>query len=424
MDTRLPAATEAALRFEEQILPNGLAVRLLRMPDYGAVHAIYATRFGSINRAFEHGGKSVVLPAGVAHFLEHKMFENADGVDAFSLYAETGAVANAYTGFDRTSYIFTATNQIDKNLDILLSFVGHPHFTRATVQKEQGIIAQEIGMYDDHAEMRCFYALLECLYHNHPVRDDIAGTVGSIAEITPELLYTCTDAFYNPSNMALCAAGNLTMEQLLDAVERAGLPAEKAAPTRRVFPEEPLTIAEKERRFKMAVAMPLFALGFKEKPVAGNSTHTEAVCDILGELLCGETSRLYRRLYDEGLVQPGFGGEYGHNDGCLYHMFSGESNQPEKVRDAILEEIVRQRREGIDPRQFDTCKRMMYGEAVAELESVQQVAGHLSTSYFRGRTPAAELAAIADMTLQDVEAALDEMLNEKRSAFVVVEPTV
>jgi len=123
-------------------------------------------------------------------------------------------------------------------------------------------------------------------------------------------------------------------------------------------------------------------------------------------------------------VQPGFGGEYGHNDGCLYHMFSGESNQPEKVRDAILEEIVRQRREGIDPRQFDTCKRMMYGEAVAELESVQQVAGHLSTSYFRGRTPAAELAAIADMTLQDVEAALDEMLNEKRSAFVVVEPTV
>jgi predicted Zn-dependent peptidase len=236
MINALPPAAERALRFEQAEMPGGLVLRLLPMPQYGAVHAIYATRFGSINRAFEQNGSSVVLPAGMAHFLEHKMFENEDGADAFALFGETGASANAYTGFDRTSYIFTATSQIDRNLDILLSYVGHPHFTAATVQKEQGIIAQEIGMYEDSPEMRSAFGLLECLYHHHPVRDDIAGTVASIAEITPELLYSWTDAFYNPANMALCVAGNVTMEQLVAAVVRGGLPAKKAPPTHRRFP--------------------------------------------------------------------------------------------------------------------------------------------------------------------------------------------
>ena len=214
MQTDLPKAAQNALRFEEKKLPNGLVVRLLPMPEYGAAHVIYAAGFGSIDRNFKSKKESVNLPAGVAHFLEHKMFENEDGVDAFALYGETGASANAYTGFDRTSYIFTASSQIEKNLDILLSFVGHPHFTAETVAKEQGIIGQEIKMYEDHAELRCVFALLECLYHNHPVRDDIVGTVESISHITPQLLYACTDAFYNPGNMSLCAAGDISMEQL------------------------------------------------------------------------------------------------------------------------------------------------------------------------------------------------------------------
>lgn len=422
MRLELPKAARQALEFEETRLPGGLAVRLLPMPSYGAAHVIYAAGFGSIHRAFRQEGTEMLLPAGVAHFLEHKMFENADGVDAFTLYGQTGASANAYTGFDRTSYIFTATGKMDENLDILLSFVSHPHFTEATVAKEQGIIGQEIKMYDDHAELRCIFALLECLYHNHPIRDDIVGTVDSIGIITPDILYACTKAFYNPSNMALCAAGNLTMDQLLAAVQCAGVADLPAPPTTRIFPAEPDTVAEAERAFTMPVSMPIFGVGFKELPPEGDTTRLEVVCDLLTELLCGETSALYRRLYDEGLIQPGFGGEYGCFEGCLHFMFTGESAEPERVREELFKEIERQRREGIDPAHFETCKRMMYGEALADLESVERVASQLSGSYFRGRTPLEELSALASVTVDDVNDALHSMLRADKTAFVVVRP--
>ncbi|MFV0414642.1 MAG: EF-P 5-aminopentanol modification-associated protein YfmH [Oscillospiraceae bacterium] len=422
MNTNLPKAVQTALAFEEVILPNGLAVRVLPMPEYKAVHAIYATRFGSINRVFQKNGAKVQLPAGIAHFLEHKMFENENGVDAFTLYAETGASANAYTGFDATSYIFTASSEIDKNLDILLSFVGHPHFTKETVDKEQGIIAQEIKMYEDNADLRAAYALLECLYHNHPVRDEIAGTVETIAEITPEVLYSCTDTYYTPANMVLCAAGGITMAQLLAAVERAGLSAERAEKPVSLFPEEPAAVAAPWREFSMEVSMPLFAIGFKETPPTGDTTKTEVVCDMLTELISGETSSLYRRLYDEGLVQPGFDGDYGVHENCLYFMFSGEGPNPKKVREELLAEIERQRREGVDAAQFETCKKMMYGAAIADLESLERVASTLSGSYFHGRTPAEELAAIAALTIEDVNGALQTMLQQNASATVVINP--
>lgn len=417
----LPKAVRDALVFEEKILPNGLALRVLPMPEFKAAHVIYATNFGSINRGFEQGGKRVDLPAGVAHFLEHKMFESEDGVDAFALYAETGASANAYTGFERTSYIFTATKDIDRNLDILLSLVGKPHFTPETVAKEQGIIGQEIKMYEDIADMRAAFAMLDGLYHNHPVKDEIVGTVESIAEITPEMLYACCEAFYNPANMVLCAAGNITMGQLEAAVERAGLPPERPAETKRIFPQEPTPVAKKQQELTMPIAMPIFALGFKETPAEGDTTKAEVVCDLLTELLCGETSPLYRRLYDEGLVS-GFGADYGCHDGCLYMMFSGESEQPELVRQEIFKEIERQRTEGIDRAQFELCKKMMYGAAIADLESVERVASLLSVSYFYGRTPAQELDAIAGVTLQDVQDGLAAMLREENSSSAIVRP--
>ena len=422
MQSSLPEAARLAMDFEEVILPNGLCVRLLPMPDYGAVHAIYATRFGSIDRAFSQSGTQHSIPSGVAHFLEHKMFENEDGVDAFSLYAATGAAANAYTSFDRTSYIFTATTDLERNLDILLSFVGHPHFTRETVEKELGIIAQEIGMYRDNAEMRCFFGILESLYHHHPIRDDIAGTVESIGTISPEMLYACTDAFYAPANMGLFVAGNLSMSQLLAAVNRAALPAQKAPPVQRSFPAEPTAVARPEHRFSMPVSMPLFALGFKETPLEGPSVETEVLADLLGELLFGESSTLYRRLYDEGLVQPDFGCEFGLHDGCFHFVVSGESEKPETVREMVLAEIERQRTEGISAEQFDICKKMMYGESIADLESVERVASLLSSSYFRGRTPAMELAAIAGATREDTQNALNRWFSIDRSAFLVIDP--
>ena len=207
---------------ERYVLPSGLTVLVRPMPGYAAAHAIVAARFGSIDLHFRLGEEELTLPAGVAHYLEHKMFESEEG-DAFALYAKTGANANAYTSFDRTSYIFTATGKIDESLDVLLGMVGKPYFTEATIAKEQGIIGQEIRMYDDSADWRLLTGLCQCLYAHHPVRSDIAGTVESIAQITPEMLYACTDAFYQPANMVLAAAGNITMEQLEAACARAGL---------------------------------------------------------------------------------------------------------------------------------------------------------------------------------------------------------
>ncbi len=186
------------------------------MPGYSSVHAIYATGFGSVHRAFKLDGKQVTLPAGTAHFLEHKMCETPKG-DSFTFYAKTGASANAFTSYDRTCYLFSATQKIDENLDILLGMVGKPWFTKATIAKEQGIIGQEIKMYDDSPDWRLLNALFRCLYADHPLRDDIAGTIQSIAELTPQMLYACTKAFYAPSNMVLSVAGKITLAQAVEA---------------------------------------------------------------------------------------------------------------------------------------------------------------------------------------------------------------
>ena len=422
MQNILPKAALDALAFEEKTLPNGLVVRVLTMPEHDSAHVMFSTRFGSINTAFEQNGKRVNSPAGTAHFLEHKMFENEDGVDAFSLYAATGAQANAYTSFERTCYYFIATTQLDKNMDTLLSTVGKPFFTKETVEKEQGIIGQEIKMYDDIADFRVLFASLATLYHNHPIKDDIAGTVESIAEITPEHLYTCCEAFYHPGNMVLTATGKITMEQVLQAVERAGLPQEKMAPVTRVFPQEPEEIVQKYGELTMEVSLPLFSINFKEKPVQGCTLKAEVVCDMLTELICGETSPLYRHLYDSGLVQPGFSGEYGVFDGGLHFAFAGESQEPEKVKELLFAEIERLRKEGIDEEQFEICKKMMYGSTIADLSSVDRVNTMLTSSYFRGRTPVEELMASASVTLQEVEEALHSMLDFEKSSLFVIWP--
>ena len=272
---------------EKTVLPSGLTVLVRPMPGYGSVHAEYATRFGSIDRDFVLDGKPVHLPAGVAHFLEHKMFESEDG-DAFSKYAKTGANANAFTSFDQTCYVFTATRQVDESLDILLSMVGRPYFTEATIQKEQGIIGQEIRMYDDNPDWRMLFALCGCLYENHPIRSDIAGTVESIAEITPEMLYACTEAFYDPANMVLAVAGGVTTRQVLDACARAGLdkPRTPHKVQRIQEPEGPLP-AKTRNQFRMSVSKPCIGVGYKEAPLGENRVRGEILCDLLGELVCG-----------------------------------------------------------------------------------------------------------------------------------------
>ena len=361
-----------------KVLPSGLTVLVRPMPGYSGTHVIYATRFGSIDRDFRLNGREVHLPAGVAHFLEHKMFEDQDG-DAFAKFAKTGANANAFTSFDRTCYLFTATQQLDESLDVLLGMVGHPYFTEQTIAKEQGIIGQEIKMYDDSADWRLITGLCECLYHSHPIRSDIAGSCESIAEITPGMLYDCCEAFYAPGNMVLAAAGNTTMEQVLAACARHGLldprPEERV---QRLWADEPMTLVAAEKRIRMPVSKPCFGLGFKEAPLAPDDLRSEMLYDLVLCCICGGMSPLYRRLYDSGLTNPGFGGEVLRVDGCCCILFTGESDEPDTVKQLLLDEIEQVRRAGIDREVFTLCKNEKYGQLIENLENVEDSASQMA----------------------------------------------
>ena len=411
-----------AIRCQSAVLPSGLTVLCRTMPGYSTVHAMYATAFGSTTRSFTLDGKKVELPAGTAHFLEHKMFESEQG-DAFELYAKTGASANAFTGYDRTCYIFTASGQIDENLDILLNMVGNPWFTEATIAKEQGIIGQEIKMYDDSPDWRLMTGLFRCLYKDHPIRDDIAGTVESIAELTPDLLYACTDAFYRPGNMVLAVAGNITMDQALAACRRAGL--DKPAPEHTVCVEENRVendAPQTELKFSMPVNKPCFALAFREDPIARGDVRTEMLADMLPDLVCGGLTSLYRKLYDQALVNPEFSGDTVSTSGCCVIAFTGESETPRAVADMVREEIARMRREGVDPELFTLVKNQMYGEMLADLEGVEDAAEALASAHLRGNTLADEIEALATLTVADADAAMQSMLSEDRMTYVEIEP--
>lgn len=408
-------------RYEKMELENGLTVLLAPMEGYRAAQVAYAVGFGSVDQNFLWEGKEVRLPAGVAHFLEHKMFESEKG-DAFDFYAKTGASANAYTGFERTCYVFGATDHLDESMDVLLDFVSHPWFTEATVAKEQGIIGQEIRMYEDSPEWRLMFAVFDCLYHNCPLKVDIAGTVDSIAEITPKLLYTCTDAFYTPRNMVLAAAGNVTREQILAALDRADLPSgEKMG--HKLPVAEPEEIVRPADWLKMDVSRPVLGLGFKERPRPGSQRlRWEIMADLLGELLIGDTTPLYRRLYDEGLVNSDFSTDVFIGEGYFCIIFSGETRDPEAVRAALLEEIRRLRQEGIREEDFELCRNQLYGEAVSGFESAESVASALASLALRGENLFAELDLLASLTAADLQQALGELLAEERSAAVVLEP--
>ena len=341
-----------AVNCQSVTLPSGLTVLCRTMPGYSSVHAMYATNFGSVVREFTLNGKRIQLPAGTAHFLEHKMFESEQG-DAFDLYAKTGAAANAFTSYDRTCYIFTATGMTDENLDILLNMVGHPWFTKETIAKEQGIIGQEIKMYDDSPDWRLLTALFRCLYKSHPIRDDIAGTTQSIAELTPELLYACTDAFYRPGNMVLSVAGNITLDQAVEACRRNGVyDAVEPPQVETIFPQEADTVQHKETTFTMPVNKPCFALGYKEAAINRGDTRMEVIADLLPDLICGGLTDLYRKLYDESLVNPEFSGDYLSTEGACIIAFTGESETPREVAQMVRDEIARLRQNGVDPELF------------------------------------------------------------------------
>lgn len=406
---------------------SGLPIYVWPKEGYASSYAVFATKYGSIDTAYTSVGTNEVieLPAGIAHYLEHKLFENED-CDAFERYAKTGASANAYTSFDHTAYLFSCTRQLSESLEILLDFVQKPYFTEKTVEKERGIIGQEIRMCEDSPSRTVFCNLLEGLYHYHPVRVDIAGTVESIAHITPELLYGCYNRFYNLRNMVLSVAGNVTCEQVEKIADKLLKPAADYV-SKRPPVEEPRTAFRAVTEVKMPVSEPLFYLGYKvpqntdEGLFDASATQTAAAA-VLQELLGGRANPLYARLMNEGLINASFGVEYFDGPGYGVWIVGGESQNPQAVCKAFRAERERMLQEGISDKEFDAARKAVYGQMISHFDSVEGCGDIAVDAHFSGRSPFALLDAVAKLSKGDVEKRLAEDFDEEASSLSVVNP--
>ncbi|RPF48314.1 putative Zn-dependent peptidase [Hydrogenoanaerobacterium saccharovorans] len=402
---------------------SGLTMLLCPKPQFSSAYALFGAEIGSIDTTFKTGQDKdfVTVPAGIAHYLEHKLFESEDG-DAFERYAKTGASANAFTSFDKTAYLFSCADNFKESIEILLDFVTHPYFTEETVRKEQGIIGQEIKMYDDNPDWRVLFNLLGALYVNNPVRVDIAGTVESIAEIDADLLYRCYNTFYNLNNMVLVVAGNFEIDTVLEVADRILKPAQDVSIEAKV-PDEPRTVNQPRVEMKLPVAMPMFNIGFKEITGSKRENAMNQVLDeILIEILAGEASPLYRRMYDSALINSTFGSEVFAGRDYIATLFSGESRDPDKVYDEICTEIERVQREGIDPAAFDRCRKAIYGRYIRMLNNVEGVASALMQSHFCEFNVYELIDLIADCTLNQLTKRLNDNFSREHSAISIIHP--
>lgn len=403
---------------------SGLQIFVLPKPESHSTYAVFGTRYGSIDNVFRRSDEKAVtrVPAGIAHYLEHKMFENQDGVDTFARYAKTGANANAYTSFDKTCYLFSCSSHFYDSLEILLDFVQHPYFTEQTVQKEQGIIGQEIRMYDDDPMWKVLFNMLGAMYQTHPVKEDIAGTVESIAEITPELLYQCYHTFYNLNNMALCIAGNADPVKVVELCDKMLKPSEDVH-VERIFAKEPPEILKARVCQKGSVATPVFYFGFKEDASRRPTTAETVQTDILLEALSGDISPLFRRLLDAGLInESSFSGNYFEGPGYACVIFSGESKNPDAVAAEIQKELASVRRNGFDPALFADAQKAVYGDAISNFNSPELLANSMITSYFAGRSIADAVSAAANATAEDLQKRMQVQLLPQNAVLSIIEP--
>ena len=407
--------------YVKAVLDNGLEIYIMEKPQYSSSYAIYGTHYGSIDTKFsKNGSEMITVPEGIAHYLEHKLFEGEDG-DAFSKYAKTGASANAFTSFDRTCYLFSCSDNFYENLDILLSFVQSPYFTKENVEKEQGIIGQEIRMYDDNPGWRVMFNLLKGMYHNHPVRIDIAGTVESISQIDADLLYKCYETFYNPANMFICLVGNIDTDKTLKQIESSIIDREPVDITRGEF-DEPQTIVKPYVEQRLAVNTPMFCLGFKQKINSPYRRLKSKVCvDLLLQLICGDASPLYARLMNEGLINDDFDSEYFNGNGYAAVIFEGESCDPERVANEIKAEINRLREEGVSKKLFSAVKCAMYGDMVRRFNSVENLTMSLTECAINDYSLFDEIKMVKSVSYDDVMKRFD-IFDDENAVLSVIKP--
>lgn len=404
-------------------LPNGLRIYYIPKPTFSKTFAMLATNFGSVDSRFTmEDGTEVVTPAGVAHFLEHKMFEDEDG-NALQKFGATGASPNAFTSHNMTAYYFSCTSGFEENLRILTKFVFTPYFTDENVAKEKGIIGQEIGMMEDTPFWQSFVGMYQGLYHEHPVRISIAGSVDSIAPITPDLLFQCHRAFYSPANMVLVVCGTADFDTIVSIAAELS-PKEAARIASRDYGVRQAGVCQSEVVHKMAVSQPSFLLGFKDIPLQPGESRLRR--QLLGELCCrilaGETSELYASLYNDRLINRQFTSGYNLHPEAACPMFGGDSRDPRAARARIEAAVQKLAAEGVEPALFARMKRAAYGMTLRTLDQPDEICRSQCEAAFGGEDFPAFAELYDTITAKDAQEMFARWAQPNRSAMAVIEP--
>ncbi|EOY2590986.1 M16 family metallopeptidase [Enterococcus hirae] len=414
-----------------EVLPNGLTVYLLPKNDYHKTYGLFSTNYGSIDNEFIPYGsdKKIKVPDGIAHFLEHKLFEKEDG-DVFQLFGQQGASANAFTSFTKTSYLFSTTDQVEKNLTTLLDFVQAPYFTEETVNKEKGIIGQEIQMYEDDPNWRMFFGILNNLYPEHPLHIDIAGTVESIEAITADDLYTCYRTFYQPSNMVLFVVGKLEPEKLMELI-RTNQNAKDfplAQKIERYFPDNNGDIIAKSS-MRSAITRDKFVLGIKGLdvlPAEGKELlRYKTALNLLFQLLLGNTSQNYLKMYNDGLIDDSFGFEFSLDREFHFADFSGDTDQPEKAAEKVKEILLHfEEDQELSEENLTLLKKKMLGQYFQTLNSLEYIANQFTQSLFGDQTLFDLPEIIESIQLADVLKVGRSFIKEEAFSEFYMQPNV
>ena len=406
-------------------LENGMKVIIIPKKNTKKKYVIWGTHFGSIDNRFimPQTGEEVFIPDGVAHFLEHKMFEQPDGSNSLDTLMALGIDANAYTTNDHTAYLFECTDHFYEGLDELMDYVQHPYFTDENVEKEKGIIGQEINMYDDDPGWQLYMNIMDCLYKENPIKLDIAGTIESITKITPDVLYKCYNTFYHPSNMIMVLCGNFEPEKLLEEVKKRLLPKENQSEIKRIYPPREDTINKTEKTTNMEVSTPMFMIGYKDiENSQENRIQKHIAIEILLNMIIGRSSDLYQELYENGalLSQPDL--DYEWSSQYAHILISGFSKTPELVKQKIDETIQKMKDNGLNKEHFNRIKKKIYGDYVIEYNSISDIGRMFLADSIKNINSFDYIEEFETVTKEYAEAVLNDIFKVENEAISIIKP--
>lgn len=403
-------------------LDNGLNLFVIPKPGFQKTFVTYTTEFGSLDSRFKPIGRDefVTVPDGVAHFLEHKMFDNEEDEDLFTAFAEDNAQVNAFTSYDRTSYLFSATSNIDRNILRLLKMVETPHFTEASVEKEKGIIAEEIKMYLEQPSYKLMFNTLNAMYEKHPIKVDIAGTVDSIYQIIKDDLYLCYETFYHPSNMVLFVVGDVDPEHIYDVVSTHESKRNKTAQPHivRDVIEEPEKVKQSEVKESMKLYAPRLMLGFKGLPLNESSKDymkRDLEMTLFFELIFGEETDFYQSLLSESLIDESFGYQFLLEDTYSFSIITSATEAPDELKQRLLNQMKRYQGQITDQEAFELLKKQFIGEFISGLNSPEYIANQYTKLHFEGISLFDMLNIMEEITLDSVNRTSLQYLNLEQS---------